>query len=55
MVYQLYAANRQNLEATVKDLKQVLAAGSEAEAVESLRALTNKRRAAPLLSLTSPQ
>lgn len=49
MMYQLYAANGQNLEATLEDLMQVLAAGSEAEAVESLQALTNQRILAPLL------
>ena len=49
MMYSLYAANGQNFEATLKDLKQVLAAGSETEAVESLQALTNKRMAAPFL------
>jgi hypothetical protein len=53
MVYQLHAANGQNLRATLKDLKQVLAAGSETEAVESLRALTSKRMAEPLPALTS--
>ena len=42
MVYQLHAANGQDLRATVNGLKQVLAAGSEVEAVEGLRALTNK-------------
>jgi hypothetical protein len=47
MMYQLHAANRQDLRETLKDLKQVLAAGSETEAVEGLRALTNKRTAAP--------
>jgi Putative aminopeptidase len=47
MMYQLHAANGQDLRETLKDLKQVLAAGSEAEAVEGLRALTNKRTAAP--------
>jgi hypothetical protein len=42
MIYQLHAANGQDLRATVNGLKQVLAAGSEAEAVGGLRALTNK-------------
>jgi hypothetical protein len=53
MVYQLHAANGQNLGATLKDLKQVLAAGSETEAVERLQALTNKRMAEPHPALTS--
>jgi len=42
MVYQLHAGNGQDLRATVNGLKQVLAARSEVEAVEGLRALTNK-------------
>ena len=50
MIYQVHAAKGQNLGATLKNLKQVLAAWSEAEAVEGLRGLTNKRMAAPLLS-----
>jgi len=47
MMYQLYAANGQDLRETLKDLKQVLAAESEAEAVERLRALTNARMTTP--------
>jgi hypothetical protein len=39
MIYQLHAANGQNLTATLNALKHVLAAGSEAEAVEALRDL----------------
>jgi hypothetical protein len=49
MIYDLYAANGRNLEATLKDLKKVLAAGSETEAVENLHALINKQTTAPFL------
>jgi hypothetical protein len=42
MIYELHASNGQNLRATVNGLKQILAAGSEAEAVKGLRVLTNK-------------
>jgi len=54
VMYRLYLANGRNLETTLKDLKQVLAAGSEAEAVEELRALTNKETSAPFVFGIAP-